>query len=73
MPDARYHPLVAIVAVTGDSPDRVMALACGHAVMESHRDKPTGGFLRCRLCPKVAARPALPDFAALLRGAPDAR
>lgn len=71
MSSARYHPLVAIVAVTGDPPDRVMALACGHAVMESHCDKPTGGFLRCRLCPKVAERPGLPDFTALLREAND--
>ena len=45
--------------------ERYLTPDCGHAVMQSHMDRPRGGYLRCRFCPKVEKRPTLPAFDAL--------
>jgi len=64
MRENRYYQLRPLVydwtdARTGE---RYLTPDCGHAVIQSHMDKPRGGYLRCRFCPKVAKRPMMPGF-----------
>lgn len=75
-----YYPLSLITETHGTAPERTFRLACGHSLTESYMDKPRGGYLRCRFCPKVAKHPVLPTFDALgddlrtvTEGATDAR